>query len=432
MDDKRNRVWKRLRFWGSIFLIVVVGIGILAYVTYRKALVPPPTPPGKSPEFDQHLADIDKDWLFVFQDGKRLILCDIYGNDIIALPEIEPSWRRNLHLEWVEGRMSPDGRRVTISYEQEEVWDINVALQGAMVADLIEKTSQVLIDPWDYVGEWSHEDVQWLESNVVFVGTWPTECLEKGIGRVPTYGSYSLFYLDDRLRIDYFEKPEWPGEVEISTQEWLGELGFSTQRLGRETPSPSDFRTLQGPEVDAEEIWVPFLGTDPLSSVLGEVVHESHRLPEDTLREMAGLAEQVRSRRGMVAVSPFPIEVREATRTGLVRKILRRFGVKNRFRNEIRQNSRRVRLTREDIVWSGGRYILRSTARVEAGQKATVAESLPVWIGDLRLFLWQEDDGSEFLPVYIMDEKGHYRFWHRGIYWGRVPRRPLEKQVTEK
>ena len=79
---RRNRTWKRLRFWGGIFLVVIVGIGILAYITYRKALGPPPTPPGKSSEFDQHLADIDKDWLFVFSREEKVVVADIYGKRV--------------------------------------------------------------------------------------------------------------------------------------------------------------------------------------------------------------------------------------------------------------------------------------------------------------------------------------------------------------
>ena len=78
-SDRRKRIWKGLGFWGSFFLFVLVGIGVLFWHSYRKSLGPPPTPPGKSPEFDKHLADIDEKWLFVFNDDGRIVVTDIYG-----------------------------------------------------------------------------------------------------------------------------------------------------------------------------------------------------------------------------------------------------------------------------------------------------------------------------------------------------------------
>ena len=68
--------------------MAILSVGILTYFTYRKSLGPPPTPPGKSPEFDQHLADIDNDWLFLFADGARVVVTDIYGNELDAFPDI--------------------------------------------------------------------------------------------------------------------------------------------------------------------------------------------------------------------------------------------------------------------------------------------------------------------------------------------------------
>ena len=87
--DRRKGIWKRLRFWGVLFLLVVVGIGVLCWHSYRKAMGPPPTHPGKSPEFDKHLAEIDEKWLFVFAEDGKVVVTDIYGeNDTeLALPK---------------------------------------------------------------------------------------------------------------------------------------------------------------------------------------------------------------------------------------------------------------------------------------------------------------------------------------------------------
>ena len=115
--ERRKRRWKRLRFWGSILLVVVVGIGVLAYVTYRKAMGPPPTPPGKSPEFDQHLADIDKDWLFLFWEPRRLVACDIYGNEMRVLVDLGRDSGRLIDAYSVERDFSLDASRFLVRYD---------------------------------------------------------------------------------------------------------------------------------------------------------------------------------------------------------------------------------------------------------------------------------------------------------------------------
>jgi hypothetical protein len=52
MASPRQAIWKRVRCWSGMVLVVVVGIGGLLYWSYRRSLGPPPTPPAKSREFD--------------------------------------------------------------------------------------------------------------------------------------------------------------------------------------------------------------------------------------------------------------------------------------------------------------------------------------------------------------------------------------------
>ncbi len=77
-----------MRFWGGIFLLVVVGIGVLFWRSYRKAMGPPPTRPGKSPEFDKHLAEINDKWLFLFYEDEKILVDSIHGNEAMVLIDI--------------------------------------------------------------------------------------------------------------------------------------------------------------------------------------------------------------------------------------------------------------------------------------------------------------------------------------------------------
>ena len=43
ISDRRKRIWKRVRLWGGMVLLVVVGIGLLCWHSYRKAMGLPPT-----------------------------------------------------------------------------------------------------------------------------------------------------------------------------------------------------------------------------------------------------------------------------------------------------------------------------------------------------------------------------------------------------
>jgi hypothetical protein len=50
--------------------------------------------------------------------------------------------------------------------------------------------------------------------------------------------------------------------------------------------------------------------------------------------------------------------------------------------------------------------------------------SKPTWDSDLRLFIWHEDKTSApyRYGALQMDSEGHYRFWHTGAFWGKIPK----------
>jgi hypothetical protein len=48
-------------------------------------------------------------------------------------------------------------------------------------------------------------------------------------------------------------------------------------------------------------------------------------------------------------------------------------------------------------------------------------ERLPVWDDDTKLLTWYEI--GEPYQVLHMDAQGHYRKWHTGQYWGKIPKR---------
>ncbi|MCP4371666.1 MAG: hypothetical protein GY797_26645 [Deltaproteobacteria bacterium] len=59
-------------------------------------------------------------------------------------------------------------------------------------------------------------------------------------------------------------------------------------------------------------------------------------------------------------------------------------------------------------------YLNNNLVRVSDGEMGG-----PVWDSNLELFIWSE---SGVLNDFYMDAQGHYRTWHSGDYWGKIPR----------
>ena len=93
------------------------GSGFCAGIHTAKLSAPPPTPPGKSPEFDQHLAEINDKWLFLFGDGDRIVLADVYGDEKQASTGI--GGRQNAFLLFKGGAASysPSGEWAVVWME---------------------------------------------------------------------------------------------------------------------------------------------------------------------------------------------------------------------------------------------------------------------------------------------------------------------------
>lgn len=53
----------------------------------------------------------------------------------------------------------------------------------------------------------------------------------------------------------------------------------------------------------------------------------------------------------------------------------------------------------------------------------------PVWYPELKLFIWYEV-GTPY-QVFYMDQEGHYRKWHAGHYWGKIPKRKTASNKKE-
>ena len=380
MSDKRKRIWKRVRFWGGVLLVVVVGIGILAYVTHRKSLGPPPTPPGRSPEFDQHLAEIDDDWLFLFEEDGRLVLADIYGKDVASLLDVRDDGRR---IAVSDACGSSHSRFAAVAYQIETHEGRAVSrLELAFIDMMRHSVKKVPLDGMAFG---------------FFPG--PPYCLDEntalfrfhGFGD-PSGGSPTPLGTTRYFRIGA-EGPTFaePGELQLT----LGEHGKEPSLVFDEE---SRLLMLRKPMADGNH--------DEL------LVYDVHGLRPATAKEEKRYRElsKVEQNTEIPAIRPRPsIDVSDRERNDWERKILERyFGISGRFRE----------------LSVDGSLIRKAESRRGAEDGIAAAS----WDRETGLVWWYEGDFPSVLHTYFSDTEGHYRLWHEGMYCGKIPRWKVNDQ----
>ena len=371
----RNKLWKRLRFWGGIFLVVVVGISILAYVTYRKALGPPPTPPGKSPEFDQHLAEIDKDWLFLVQDRGKLVLTDIHGEDITVLLDFHEAHGKDRYLGVVVPSVSPNGQTVTMPYHVVKDFPYLPIIQGYIFVDM--KTCSVK----RFVGE---ETADWICDGPLY---WLSDDVALGLFRV-LYGSGSRAPDGaEMIRCIRFDV------TDIANPEYF-ELPFATNHGYLKPTFDGDARVL---------LFRKSTTNGGTGQLLAYDIDGLRSATAEEERNYGVLSKESQAGNGTTAQYKPRIELVDPRKHSSLWNVLPRFkGPKSRTR-ELRLNGRLVRV----MVWDGDEIFTEPDAR---------------WCGRFDLLSWREGNSWGDFREYLADIDGHYRFWHRGSYWGKIPR----------
>ena len=405
---RRKRIWKRLRFWSGVLLVVVVGIGILAWVTYRKAMGPPPTPPGKSPEFDQHLADIDKDWLFLFEHDRRLVLIDIYGRDICTLRNLDEI--KNVldcpdSFHEVCWHVSPNGRRVVLGYDTaERLFAISPAPE-LLFLDLLDNSTELVIPEaqdrlerrlhlvgGDY--SWDPENIYWLDESTVIVA------LDSSFRDDITPESEEGF---SSLLICHIDKPVRYHEARLP-------VAHGPDPFGKSSVFDKHSRTLlYVAKVDEKN-------SGRLMAYDKDGLREANDRDKKRFKELTLPKAHINS---SASEEPPRVVVKHVKHSFFGTMVMRCLSVEENAKCEIRLDGKRVRL----FEWKPPSNL--------PPEVFCLPEYSGEWHDDLELFIWREHDGNNPLLIYYVDRKGHYRFWHKGGYWGKIPRWKGESKEAE-
>ena len=375
-SEKPKRTWKRLRFWGGIFLIVILSVGILAYVTYRKSLGPPPTPPGKSPEFDQHLADIDNDWLFLFSDEGRLFLVNIHGDRLQEILDESERYGADTILAVAGTGVSPGSRWDVISYmvyRRGDVENIDFALALLSLTDYTVSTLPLR----DSLHTKMRGDACWLDPETVLVpfSGLPRSSSVHLYGKAPT--THCLVVSVDDL--DNPQPVELPVENRLIT---YGERYAVDKERGVVLFNKSELDGF------SEELYA----------------YDLHGLRKATAEEALRFETLPRSRRGgqEPPLGDVPrIKAERLRDRSLLMRTFRRL-TRYKFRQtEMSVDGRVFRTTRSD-------------------HSGITHYSLPTWDNDLELFVWYESGVGGESSTYYVDRQGRYRSLGKGSYCGKI------------
>lgn len=354
-------------------LAVLTGVLIFTAVPLPVAF-PPSMPPGLSSAFDEHLGEIDRQWLFLRARGSAVELIDIHGRQVSTVLDVaSASGRREARV--VSGCLSPDRNRLAVTYGFEALSPLPDAEQMIIVELSTGRNSPLplLESPWRMTG--SGRCLWWLDDNVVLIALHNDK--------------------DGKAFCIYDAATQQRGSViEFDQIHFVLSVCPGSRNLAVISPSPTPrpFRILDtnGPrdpnadEMDLVRKYVqPFLGA-------ADRIYDVQAAPREQLTTREVIDDRF---------VPWKI----------------RFGW--------------------DTVWSTGswsRFDFRLGPTVV--HRCHKGVSFVEWDADLRLFFWREED-RESLAVgqFCMDESGRYRLWFEqdaGLrfdseYIDKVPRRAL-------
>ncbi len=373
---RRMRIWKKIRFRGGMVLLVMVGIGVLSWHSYRKAMGPPATPRGKSPEFDKHLAEIDEKWLFLFADGGRILRTDIRGQetrpslDIAELLELD-----EIHVCY-GGFASPDAKWLIMCCYVSRDSSKDTEGEEFVLVDL-EKSGARLFTPDRNAYRLLYKQLYWLDQQTFVV---LAKNYGETVGRVPSRSSPFQWF---RYDIHHLETPEPAGIPQIAYASLFDRhvvFAEASQVLFLMQDESADVSRLLAYDVDGLRI-----AADEERKRFRQLggLGDWYKLPaHDDAPSIAT---------SWIAKNSWPMRLIPGYGRNMVRPIELILGGKRARRTDVEPQNRRG--------WS-----------------------VPEWDEDLQLFIWMEPSLLSRSGFYYMDKKGHYRFWRHGTYLDKVPR----------
>ncbi len=360
LNNLRNRNIRQIRSIG-FGILLLAGLSLLTQCE-TEPLSPPATQLGEHPSFDKILQNAEARWDFVFTTETQIMTTDIYGNNDHRILDIIQATQQSQARFLGTASISPDGRFFLIPFYYERTLARNQPDAKLILVALTTGTSQIVTPQYnDFQLSWSPSSY-WVSPTVFLV-------------RINKFTKQQTNYYRETVKL----------------------LRYDVNRL------------------DAPEV-LDLITDDPVM----RWISESHTLLLASEHEPVGKWESVQA----VDFAG----TREATPQEIKYFNLNYSVVTGRTVNSPVELRLKKIITATEPLWrtkywekNWNRYHILLTDKIVRCSDGEI-ERTPVWDPELELFTWYEIAAWEDYPVYYMDINGHYRFWHKGYYWGNIPK----------
>jgi len=387
-EQKKKSFWRRMKLWKRIvLLIVVLFVPILIYVYYRP-IGPRPTAPGKCPDFDQQLAEINKKWIFLFKEEGKIFLADIYGNKIRTLIDMAERLGEKGSNIWANASACSFGNHILVYCF---VHEKNQQLSNGPIFN---KNELLLINLYDssvYVikrdNKYSYfiDRTYWLSPDIFLMPVG-----EKGKPFSGPTGSAdkTVFFRYDIKDLDNPSKVELPLRWHMVEQNtifaWYKDSGTM---IFHPAPDMGYNSTMiydkDGLRPATREEWTK--RNEKIVSIVQNNSNEDEQYPMIERR-------------------------REKIDNDWLFTLLAKFHNKSLSQCRILFEDKVARVSKRDAYWVGDK------------------ESNG-WDNDLKLYLWEESKNYVPYQYFYMDKHGHYRLWLSNCYYlGKAPITNIERK----
>ena len=348
-------------------VIAVAGVVALVAHEYREPISPPPTGIGEAPAFDSILDTGNKAWTFLFEQDGKLVSTDIYGGKTEVILDVGNGDYGKMTGFRGRRNTSPDGRFTVVA---PIIRTYSRTGPSLILFDIVERSVKLI--PFDESRYEFFDDIYWLGSKDFVVCVMMKDTNAEG-GSVADRIRYLHYSLGD---------PDHPKELNLGSS------------IG--THFDPDLKSLIFEREDSET------GERALHAYDKNGFHSA--TPAEKTSFERGHEEYVIYGKRLGIKLP-EIEVRPVVGYGVVEGS-GPFYNRNWWRSYIMLDGKTVRCSEGRVNWG------------------------PKLDEDLELLIWDEYDSDKPLYTYYLDLEGHYRFWHEGSYWGKVPRAILQRDQS--